>query len=165
MTRTYTTDDGMFPEDFVRSGLDHFNAAAVLFGTGPAGLDSAGYLLHMAAELLVKAWLLQVSGKIKAIHCINDLFADLVTIHGEIPMPDEHLEALKIVDKYAQLRYPNRENPTEIGQDDFPMLEKLIGYLVSNLPEPLRLAAAKVNRLQKGGRVLMKKRISLGSTE
>lgn len=153
------SDSDLLAEDFVHGGLDHFKAATVLFKAGPSCFDSAGYLAHMSAELLVKAWLLQVAGDFKRIHSVHDLYAELVTTYGATPMSAEHLQTLELLDRYGQLRYPNRAYPTEIGDNDLPMLEDFISHLVNSLPAHLRIAVAKLNPVEKGGRSLMRKKI------
>lgn len=159
MVRTFTTVDGVFPADLLRSGIDHFKAATLLFGAGPSYLDSAGYLAHMAAEQMLKAWLSHLAGQYKGIHVLRELHHELVTSWGAVPMSAEHEKIRELLDKYDQLRYPNRANPIEIGNDDLPMIEEFICYLFNSLPEPLRLTIERVNPVEKGGRVLMKKQI------
>lgn len=156
--RILTTDDGLIPEDLLRSGLDHFRAATLLFEAGPAYFDSAGYMAHMSAELLLKAWLLQAAGQFKGIHSLRKLHHELVTSHGAAPMTTEQVQVLELLDKYGQLRYPNRADPTEVGDDDLPMITEFIRHVLSSLPVPLRQAIDQLHPVEKGGRVLMRKK-------
>jgi HEPN domain-containing protein len=159
MARTFTTADGLIPVDLLHSGLDHFSAATELFRSSPSFLDSAGYLAHISVELLLKSWLLHSAGQFAGIHALRDLYDELAKSHGAVPLSEEEARILALLDEYAQLRYPNRNSPTEVGTEDLPAIEALIEAILGRLPKELREALDKVSPVQKGGRVLMKKKI------
>ena len=72
------------------------------------------------------------------------------------------MHALALFGKYGQLRYPNRADPTEVGDDDLPMITEFIRHVLSSLPVPLRQAIDQLRPVEKGGRVLMRKKTGLG---
>ncbi len=159
MVRTLTLGDGLIPVDLLHSGICHIEASKLIFKANPYFYDSAGYLAHMSAELLLKAWLLQEAQKFKAIHNLSELYQELVDAHGAMPLSAEHERVLGLLDVYEQLRYPNRDKPTEVGDGDWPAIEAFIHYLYSCLPSSLHDALDQVKPFEKDGRELMRRRI------
>jgi HEPN domain-containing protein len=162
MARIFSvTKDGLIPSDFLHSGLDSITAAKVLFDSSPDHFDSGGYLAHIAVELLIKAWLLEAAGEFEGIHNLETLYSRLVEKHGATPLSDEHQATMKMLDGFEQLRYPNRKEPVEIGDTDFPGIDALIGHLCRSMPEAISKALEQEQggNFRKGGRILMKKRI------
>jgi HEPN domain-containing protein len=159
--RTFSAvKDGLIPSDFLHSGLDHMTAAKHLFDSNPSHYDSGGYLAHIAVELLIKAWLLEVSGEFVGIHNLEKLYAQLVDKHDAQALNEEHQAILKMLDQFEQLRYPNRKDPVEIGDTDFPHIDALVGYLCRSMPEAIPKALEQRGEpVRKGGRILMKKKI------
>lgn len=153
--------DGLIPSDFLHSGLDHMTAAKLLFDSSPDHYDSGGYLAHIAVELLIKAWLLEIAGEFEGVHNLEILYAHLVEKHGISPLDEKHQATLRMLDQFEQLRYPNRKEPVEIGSTDFPGIDALVGHLCRSMPEaiPKALEQEQGEHIRKGGRILMKKRI------
>jgi HEPN domain-containing protein len=161
MARVFTAEkDGLVAADFLHAGLDHRTAAKLLFESDdPSHFDSAGYLAHMAVELLLKAWLLEVAGEFEGIHNLQALYDVLQKKHGVAPLDDEQQQVLKMLDQFEQLRYPNPKQPTEIGDEDLLRTEVLVGHLCRSMPKAISEALEKVEPGRKGGRVLMRKKI------
>ena len=159
MARLFTAEnDGLTAADFLHAGLDHMTAAKLLFESDdPSYFDSAGYLGHMAVELLVKAWLIEVAGEFEGIHNLQALYDELEKKYGVEPLDDEQRDVLKMLDKFEQLRYPNPKQPTEIGDEDLPRIEALVGYLCRSMPSSIPEALGNIEPGRKGGRVLMRK--------
>lgn len=159
VTRKFTVDDGLAPIDLLRNAFDHFGAAAKLFASSPSFFDSAGYLAHIAFELVLKAWLLQVAGQFVDSHSLRKLYDELVESHGAPALSPEQVDVLTLLDKYTQLRYPNRNDPTEVGTEDLPAIEVLMQFIYERLPDKLLLELDRIDVFRKGGRALMKKKI------
>lgn len=154
------TKDRLVAADFLHAGLDHMTAAKLLFESDdPSHFDSAGYLAHMAVELLVKAWLLEVAGEFEGTHSLKALYDVLQEKHGVPPLDDEQQGVLRMLDQFEQLRYPNPKRPTEIGDEDLPRTEELVGHLCRSMPKAIPEALEKIELGRKGGRVLMRKKI------
>ena len=160
MPRVFTTRDGFVAVDLLRSSIDHFKAAAKLFDSSPSYFDSAGYLAHLSVELLFKAWLLHSAGGFKGTHVLADLHGTLSKACGAQILSVRERRVLALLDKYAQLRYPDLNNPTEVGDAHFADIQTFVQSIVDQLPNDLLLSLEKINLLQKGGRVLMKKKIA-----
>jgi HEPN domain-containing protein len=150
--------DGLVPCDLLHSGLDQMTAAKALFDTDPSHYDSAGYLAHLGVELIVKSWLLELEGEFEGIHNLQSLFQRLVDKHGVEALSAEHQATLKLLDQFDHLRYPNRNEPVEIGDDDYPRIEALVGHLCRSMPQSIPDSMEKLEYGHKGGRVLMKKK-------
>lgn len=159
MARTFTAADGVTPEDLVHSALDHINASEALAKASPSFLDSAGYLAHMAVELVLKAWLLHSSGSFKGIHTTHALYRELNEKHGAPELDKAQSQLLDILDKYEELRYPNRKSPVEVGNEELEQSAGLVDFLCELLPDALQESVAKLDATAKGGRVLMRRKI------
>jgi HEPN domain-containing protein len=155
--KKYTINDGLDPIDLLQSATDHFQAAQYLFEKSPSFFDSAGYLIHMAVEQILKAWLLHKNGEFKATHKLNELFKCIGS--GQLKLPDELSATLDLLDSYDYLRYPNRNQPVEIGDEDLPKIRALVSHLILSMPAELTIAASKIDPLVKGGRFLARKKI------
>lgn len=162
MARTFTTRDGLVPIDLLHSSIDHLKAAQHLFKSSASYFDSAGYLSQLAIELMLKAWLLQCAGEFKGHHVLRDLHADLVREHGAKNLSDIQSETLMLLDRYSELRYPNRNDPVEVGNQSVQRIDDLFDSIFDQLPQELRDALASLNPVEKGGRVLMKRKIDSG---
>jgi len=161
MARVFTAEnDGVVAADFLHAGRDHMTAAKLLFESDdPSHFDSAGYLAHMAVELLLKAWLLEVAGEFEGIHNLQALYDVLQKKYGVSPLDDDQQGVLRILDQFEQLRYPNPKRPTEIGDEDLPRTEALVEHLCRSMPKTIPNALEKIEPGRKGGRVLMRKKI------
>ncbi len=162
MARTFSTADGLVPVDFAHCGLDHITAARALFETDPSHYDSAGYLAHIGVELLLKCWLLQVAGQFEGIHNLQLLYEQLAAKHGAPKLDESQTEVLTMLDQYEQLRYPNPKQPTEIGDEDWPKIERFVAFLCREMPQEIEKALEQVVPGRKAGRVLMKKKREVG---
>jgi hypothetical protein len=164
MARTFSVaKDGLVACDFLHSGLDHLTGAQLLFGSDdPGHFDSGGYLAHIGVELLLKAWLLEVAGEFEGIHNLETLYDLLIKKYGASALGNEQQQALKMLDQFEQLRYPNPKQPTEIGDEDLPLIESLVGHICRTMPQSIHDALEKVAAGRKGGRVLMRKKIDDG---
>lgn len=156
--KKYSQKDGLEPVDLLQSATDHFQAAQHLFAKTPSFFDSAGYLMHIAVEQILKAWLLHEKGEFKAIHQLKELFRCLGSTR--LKLPDELSATLDLLDAYDYLRYPNRNQPVEVGDEDLPKIRTLVLYLIDSMPAELKIAASKIDPLRKGGRLLARKKIA-----
>ena len=156
--RTFTTADGLLPVDLVHCGLDHITSAQVLFNSDPSHYDSAGYLAHIGVELLFKGWLLETTGRFEGIHNLCALHRQLVNSVGAPALDDQSFAALRLLDEYESLRYPNRKHPTEVGQGHWSVIEALVGAFCRSLPMSIERELNAVEFGHKAGRVLMKKK-------
>ena len=162
MHREFMKSDGLLPVDLVHSAMDHLTAAELLFDAGPHLYDSAGYLSQLGIELLLKGWLLEVVGFFDGTHSLKDLYNTLCT---EIADDLEEIDAaiLGKLDNFADLRYPNRHSPVEIGDDDWEQISIEVGHICRAMPEEIVAELEKINasgqpKVTKGGRVLMQKK-------
>ncbi|WP_076750509.1 HEPN domain-containing protein [Desulfatitalea tepidiphila] len=166
MVRKFTKRDGLVPADIVHCALDHLSAAQLLFESNPIHFDSAGYLAHLGVEMLLKAWLLEVAGEFEGTHNLEMLYSNLVALSVTEPLDANNSAILNRLDKYEQLRYPNLNSPTEVGDGDWKHIEILTGFLCRSMPPEIDEALSEINRgnqnypFRKAGRVLMKKKIS-----
>ena len=157
--RIFKREDGFDPKDLIHSGLDHVNAAENLFKASPSFFDSAGYLIHMGFELLLKAWQLEALGEFCGIHSLNDLVEQLRANGQELNLSEQENEVLKIVDAYGELRYPDPTHGTEIGNDDLEKISNLLNKIWEQTPESFDKYFESINPTRKGRRVLMRKKI------
>lgn len=57
MTKNFKKDDGYLEEDFLHFGYDHIDTGLDLLKSGELGqFDSAGTLIHLGFEQILKAW-------------------------------------------------------------------------------------------------------------
>jgi len=127
-TRTFTTADGCTVLDLWKNSMLSISAAEVLF-KNPMHIFAGGYLAHNAIELMLKAWLLAKDGKFQGIHKLGDLYTQLENQHGAQPLPKRIENILTKVENFGQLRYPNTNNPIEIGTDDWDDIEQLHKFI------------------------------------
>lgn len=163
MVRVYKKSDGLLPEDLVHCGLDHLTAAEELFDSNPSHFDSAGYLSHIGVELLLKGWLLQCAGEFKGIHSVKELYEELVKKCGAPQVDSQIQDTLELLDCYEALRYPNRNQPTEVGQEDWNEIDNFAGLVCRSMPKEIEKALDALssnNKITKSGRVLLKKKIT-----
>jgi HEPN domain-containing protein len=160
MAKTFTLNDGLVPVELLRYAIDHMGAAERLFESSPSHFDSAGYLAHLAVELMLKSWLLQVAGRFSAVHDLSELYDELIEKHGAPALSGQQMGVLALLDRYGELRYPNRNDPVEVGSEHLSEITELMQKFSENLPDELLLALSKVDVVRKGNRVLMKKKIS-----
>lgn len=161
--RNFTKKDGVEAGDLLHCGEDHLSAAAHLFEGSPSFFDSAGYLAHMGIELLLKSWLLEVAGEFPGTHRLSDLWGALMQSHGAPALTESESKLLNKLDKFEALRYPNSKEPTEVGSEDWEVIDAFAGKLRGLMPESIEIPKSADNLVRKSGRVLMKRRIESGS--
>ena len=157
--RTFAKEDGVEAGDLLHCGEDHLSAAELLFSASPSFYDSAGYLAHMGIELLLKSWLLEAAGKFLGIHRLSELWDTLMESHGAPALTENESKLLTKLDQFETLRYPNRKAPTEVGTEDWEMVDAFSKKLRGLMPQSIEIPAAADNLVRKSGRVLMKKKI------
>jgi len=91
-------------------------SSLVLFDASPYCYDSAGYLAHLAVELLMKALLLELTGSFPREHSVRRLGKRLETL-GATFHPNAG-RILELLDEFNELRYPRPAPEVEIGDDD-----------------------------------------------
>ena len=153
--RIFSIKDGHVPSDFLHSAVDHLTAAQALFETNPSHYDSAGYIAHIGVELLLKAWLLELAGEFKGVHKLEALYSVLAVKHGAPQLTHEQTALVQTLDRFEQLRYPNRKQPTEIGDAHWAEIEVFVGFICRSMPEAMPAALGKADFGRKGGRVLV----------
>lgn len=157
--RIFSTADGVTVADLLHFGLDNLSAAQALLKNDARHFDSAGYVAHLGIELLLKAWHLQSLNSFPGVHGIKYLWNELRKASQIRQLSRQDLETLALLDDYAELRYPNLNSPIEIGSDDSPRIGALCTSLLKRMPTALRQAMKELNWSEKGGRILMEKRI------
>jgi len=75
MTRKFKTNEEISPRELVQYGLDHLGAGATLFKGTPEHYDSAGYLIHIGYECLLKGWWLYQDKEIESGHSLLKICA------------------------------------------------------------------------------------------
>lgn len=154
MRKVFKTDEELSPKEMVQYGLDHMDAGFYLFGGRPEFYDSAGYLIHIGYECLLKGWWLELDKEIHAEH-------DLIKIAKKIPgfkfdgIAEDLKNTMGIVNDFQHLRYPNLIDPIEIGNQIIEPILKLIHFTLLQIPSEVR-PDKKGEYIKKGNRVLMK---------
>ena len=116
----------------------------------------------MGIELLLKSWLLEAAGKFSGIHRISDLWDVLMRSHGAPTLTESESKLLAKLDQFERLRYPNIKEPTEVGTDDWEIINVFACKLRDLMPQSIEILKSTDNLVRKSGRVLMKKRIKSG---
>ena len=155
--RIFRADHGYDPAELMHFARDHFNSAVVLRERSFECYDSAGFLFHLAFELVFKAAALEESGSFEGRHDLPELL-DLSFLELSAPERD----VVNTLSPFGDLRYPDPAGSPAIGTDDLEAAERVLIDVVRRLPEPLRRAfferrAAEDGSIQKGGRTLMKR--------
>jgi HEPN domain-containing protein len=156
MARKYNTSD-YNSEDLLQSGLDHLSSAALLLKSHPFLYDSAGYLAHMAIELMLKSWLLHQTSEFEAIHPLPKLIEQVKEIDPEFSLSDREQQTLEYLSNFVELRYPCKNKPIEIGAEDIEQIYELADSVWQQLPESLVQAYNDIPDGKKGNRVLIKR--------
>lgn len=155
--RVFTKEDRYDPVHCVEFSVDHLNTAEVLFATGFRFFDSVGYLAHMGGELLLKAWLPELTGQFEGVHSLQSLHTELVRDHGAPALDAAQSELLRILDEYGELRYP-APNPPEVGNENWAAMKALIQDIAALIPDRLFEDLEKVPQARKGARIVMQKK-------
>ena len=152
-----TTKDGYDPKDLLQYAEDHLASARILFRSGFRCLDSAGYLSHLGIELLLKSLLLNRFGQFPKEHDLLRLLNEIQEAGIGAQLSEGDLETLERINAFADVRYPNPEDPVQIGTGDWNSVESLHGALLALLPDEVKTPPPPDASITKGGRVLMTK--------
>ena len=152
-----TTKDYL-PKDLLHFGIDHLRAAKFLYNANASFYDSAGYLSHLGIELLLKSWLLDISGKHPKTHRLMTLWNKLISLGKDLSLQEKNIQWMKELENHYSLRYPPESKPIETGSDDCDKTEKLFSELCLHMPEHLLEKIQRFENTKKGRRILMKKR-------
>ena len=145
--RRFTAKDGFRVEDLLVAARDHLLASRCLLrDCVPFGLDSAGYLSHLAAELILKAWLLHCEGEFSDRHVLVKLAGQLRTKSAVFDDP-KTWQQLEELDNLNELRYPMPSKGVGISEPDLQELLRFIDEVLfdalppdlQNLPYPYRV--------------------------
>ena len=153
----FRRSDGYTETSLAEAARDHMRASLILFEKGPFYYDSAGYLAHLAIELLFKVMLLYVHDKFPRKHDLQFLLKLLRQDIPELEVTKAGECAISLVNEFKELRYPKPKEPVEIGSDDVVLITNLYSTLWEFIPENLRPTVDSTDELRKGGRVLMRK--------
>ena len=162
MSRKLTKSAGYLESDMLHFGYDHIDTALGLIkNANPACYDSAGYLLQLGFELILKAWHLHEFGFFKDTHELSNLIAKLKQHKCKLEFTKEQEQTIKDINNFYNLRYPRRAEGTtiEIGSDQIKEFEELLDLLWKMLPTELIDAYESLDRAKKDGRVLMRRKI------
>lgn len=162
----YKAADGYIPHDLYVFGVGQYAAAMYLFHAPDRQghyLDSAGYLGHMALELLLKAWHLSVAREFPQTHSLRSLWAKLEEWGKAPALTNDQRAVLRVFDEFEELRYPSPERMPEIGTDHGAALDEFVGLLNKSLPSDVTSdPSPDSGHFIKGGRVLMKRKVLPG---
>ena len=157
MAKIYKSDEEISPKEMVKYGLDHLGSGATLFKGNPEHYDSAGYLIHIGYECILKGWWLEQDQEIQDGH-------DLIKICNRIKefqfneLPSEAQDTIKLINTFRLLRYPNLINPIEISTEMLDPILHLIKFTLSAMPKEIR-PKQQEEFIVKGNRKLYKKPI------
>jgi len=154
--KTFKISDGFEPTDLLKYARDHLASAKLLFGRNPLCYDSAGYLAHLGLELMLKSILLELNGEFPAEHNLKLLY-NLAKKAGAHLIEKKEEKLLIKINQFFYLRYANPQNPIEIGDDDWKMIEKIFFTLLSNFPNNIMSELDNSNYYEKGSRILFRK--------
>lgn len=153
----YKQSGGYRAEDLLQAAYDHYYSAQLLLEGNHRSFDSGGYLLHLAVELLFKSWLLHEKGEFNGTHSLQDLRNQVCTLEPKLNFTKKQNKTIEYLDNLYKLRYPNRNEPTEIGTEDLELANEVVNRVIELMPESLYEKYEGIPPGQKGGRVLMKK--------
>ena len=161
MSRKFKKEDGYTEKDLLHFGYDHIDTAlALLKNAHYACYDSAGYLLQLGFELILKAWHLHEISYFKDVHDLNKLITELKDEGCSIDFDGNEQKTIDTISEFYNLRYPRRvEGTVEIGSEQAIEFENLLDSLWQKLPSELISAYNEIDRNRKDGRILMRKAI------
>lgn len=155
--KKYKESEGYVAEDLLQSAYHHLFAAQKLLEDSPELFDSGGYLLHLAVELLFKSILLHRNKEFEGSHYLHSLRDQVCKLDENIKFTKEQDTVILHLDNLYQLRYPNRQKPTEIGLDEIELSKNLLENLINIVPEELYSKFESLPKNKKGGRILMER--------
>jgi HEPN domain-containing protein len=160
--KKYTRQDGFSELSLLHAAADHLGSAKALFERNPRCFDSAGYLCHLGAELVLKAMLLEICDEFPNEHSLIKLSELIQKQNTKMNYDKHHLYTVTMLDGFNDLRYPNPSGPIEVGDDDWEKIENLFDFLIFMLPERIQDEFKKLDHSVKDDRILMKKRKKKG---
>ena len=155
--RVYRATDGYVPEDLLQFGIDHLEAALALGKGSLRHLDSAGYLAHLGLELVFKSWLLWENKEFPSTHSLRRLRQEVGKLERSFKLTKHQNKLLDYLDGMYELRYPNRNTPTQSGDEDLKFAAEITNTLWKRLPARLVTQYENIPKNRKGGRVLMRR--------
>lgn len=164
VAKVFSTKNGLVAVDLLHCALDHLSAAELLFNSTPDRYDSAGYLAHLGVELLLKSWSLHGVGEFEGVHRLEALYDTLIGKLSAPALSEADRSTLRKLDTFAELRYPNRNEPTPVGTEDWDTIRTLVGAICNSMPNALTSELEKIEPGNKGGRVLLRKRKDAAGT-
>ena len=160
MTRKFNRSKKLNAKYLLHFGYDHLDAVKhLLQQKNVRYFESAGYLISLGFELILKAWILHIHKEFPNTHRCIDLFELIKSADGSISISPTDLKILQDISVYSDLRYPDKAG--EIGDDDLEAIEKLDDFLWQILPQNLISIYENINPAHKGyRRILLTKRKS-----
>jgi hypothetical protein len=159
--KKFRREDGFSELALFQSASDHLASASVLFERGPRYYDSAGYLSHLAIELLIKALILNKCNEFTGGHSLINLKKEFESYHhGSLIFRGDHENTIKFLEGFKHLRYPKILAPIEIGSDDWGKIEKLAHFIFSLFPDCIQDQFKKRDYSEKGNRKLMCRKLT-----
>ena len=143
------------PKELLHFAQDKLYAAYFLANEDPKFYDAAGYLAQLGIELLLKCLICLKNDRIPYTHKFDKLHSEEY-LDESYPL-DENSGKINRIDKFYGLRYPNFENPIEIGDEDFEMVKEIHGTLLEKIGEMMTEEDMRYEKFKKGGRVLLKR--------
>ena len=153
--REFRADEGFKAVDLIKYADGHLRSARVLFASDFLCLDSAGYLGHLALELILKAGILYLHGSFEDEHDLSTLREQLEVLGVTCQLSGEQENVLYVFGQYKDLRYPNAKRPISVGSTEGDGLKTLCNTLLSQLPPALVREFLQADDGEKGGRILM----------
>lgn len=156
--RRFDKSGGYTTKDLIHYGLDHLAASIELFSISPRLYDSAGYLAHLGIELYLKAMMFYDKG-----YFINEHKLDMIRNRGNLSksyfdISSENTEIYNRLDEFAEIRYPTRSNPQNIGEEDADKIRSLSEEIYDHFPQQLKDEFDAIDHNKKGGRDLWRRK-------
>jgi len=158
--KKFRRENGFSELSLFQSASDHLASASVLFELGPRYYDSAGYLSHLAIELLIKALLLNKCNEFTDEHSLMKLKEKFESYHGSLSFYGDYENTIKLLEGLYELRYPKISVPIEIGSDDWGKIEKLARFIFFLFPDSLQKQFINLDYTEKGNRKLMCRKLT-----
>ena len=131
-------DENFDAVDLSQSGLDHIASAEYLLSSKyTRRFDSAGYLAHIGIELMIKSWLLHENKKFEGIHHLKDLLNQLKASVPSLSFTRAEEQTIDYLSNFVELRYPDKNSPVEIGEEDIEQIYDLENSLWQQMPGDL----------------------------
>ncbi len=123
--------------------------------------DSAGYLAYIGIELMIKSWLLHENKKFEGIHSLRDLLKQLKASVPSLSFTQTEEQTIDYLSNFLELRYPDKNNPVAIGEEDIEQIDVLANSLWKQMPDNLIKSFESLSSNKKAGRILMSRPIKI----